>query len=277
MSTKQYSVILLALAVVISIFFLGNTTFPKKKLIAEQKNSVNLTSLINETEAKFTPKQEEHFHHLEADLANATTDSAKIAANGELASFFENSVESEELAAFYFAEKVKLENSEKNLTFAANLILKNCINDDGNFLKKGFRANIAKQLFEKALLLNPNKDSLQIGLGGCYMFGAGGDNPMEGISKVLGALQKDSTNAYAHKMLGFGNLQNGQTEKAVDRFIKAYNYNTADEGLIPYIALLTKKLGNATLSKEWYNKAKALFSNDVKMQEAFDKEYNDIK
>lgn len=277
MNTKQISVIIISLLAISCIYIFGNTTFPKKSIEKQQQTIVSVNSILEEIKPSLDKVKKEHLTHLLEDLKTAQTDTVKKNAFGSLAVFFENDIENEELAAYYFAEKVKLENSQKNLTFAANLILKNCINDDGNVAKRGFRANVAKTLYEKALLQNPENDSLNIGLGGCYMFGAGGNNPMEGISKVLAVLKKDSTNPFAHKMLGFGNLQNGQTDKAVERFIKSYNNNKEDVGLVPYIALLSKRLGKMEMSKEWYDKAKLIFQSEPKMLEAFKAEYDSIK
>jgi tetratricopeptide (TPR) repeat protein len=275
---KQYIVIGIALITAAVLYYFGNTSYPKKALEAQQTQlqSVSTTTLLQEVDGSLTPKQKEHLQHLQQDLSNATSDTAKISAYFDLAGFFENDTENEELAAYYYAEKVKLENSQKNLTFAANLLLRNCINDNPT-AKRNFRAGIAKELFEKALQNEPESDSLKIGLGGCYMHGAGGANPMEGIQKVLGALQKDSTNAYAHKMLGFGNLQNGQYEKAVDRFIKSYQYNNNDKMLLWDIAVGSKRNGNMELSDTYYKKAKEAFAVNPQLLADFEKEYKATK
>jgi hypothetical protein len=45
-------------------------------------------------------------------------------------------------------------------------------------------ATQAKELFDKALIINPNNDSTKIGIGVCYMFGNISDNPMQGILAI---------------------------------------------------------------------------------------------
>ena len=273
LQTKQYTVIIIALMLIGSAYFLGNTTYPLQKIAAAQQAQLTIETLLTKAAEPLNAKQKEHAAHLASEVIKTTSDSAKAITYNELLAFWGSEVKNDEIAIYYVAEKAKLENSEKNLTFAANLILDNCINNNTDQAKKGFKANIAKSLFEKAIILNPNNDSLQVGLGGCYMFGAGGTNPMEGISKVLGVIQKDSTNAYAQKMLGYGNLQNGQLDKAAGRFEKAYLYNNNDIGLVPYLALLYKKLGNKEAANMWYIKAKEVFVTNKQVLQEFEKEY----
>jgi tetratricopeptide (TPR) repeat protein len=273
LNTKQYSVIIIALTTIGAIYFFGNRKYPQKKIITAQQQTITVESLTKDAEAKLTAEQKEHLKHLTADLKAAASNTEKISATTELIAFWGGDLKNDELAVWYVGEKAKLENSEKNLTFAANLILENCINNSEDFLKKGFKAKVAKELFEKALVLNPMKDSLKIGLGGSYMFGANPENPMEGISKVLGVLQKDSTNAYAQKMLGYGNMQNRQFDKALDRFMKSYKYNPADDGLVIDIALLCKQLGKVEETNIWKQKATVILAKTPELLKAFEQEF----
>jgi tetratricopeptide (TPR) repeat protein len=193
-----------------------------------------------------------------------------------LSNFFETTIENRELAAYYFAEKVKLENSQKNLTFAANRILEGCLSDF-NSPNRNFRATIAKELFEIALKVAPNDDSLKIGLGGAMMHGATGTDIMAGPNLVRGIIAKDSTNAYAHKMLGFGNLQNGDIKTAIKRFIKSYTYNPSDTYLVLDIAIFAKTAKDNALANEWYSKAKVLHQSNKQVWQSFDTEYQALK
>jgi tetratricopeptide (TPR) repeat protein len=278
LNTKQYAVIVIAFTLIGTIYFFGNRKYPMKKIMVAQQNSITVESLLQQAENQLNNPQKNQLQKLQAELLHAGTDSAKIVQYEALIDFWGREVNNEELAVWYFAQKAKLENSEKYLTFAANFILNNCITDDGDPFKRGFKAKQAKELFEKALLLNPEKDSLIIGLGGCYMLGGGGSaSPMDGISKVLGIVRKDSTNAYAHKMLGYGNLQNGQTNQALERFIKAYNYNKEDIGLVPYIALLSKKLGKTAQANLWLEKTKLVFADKPELVKKFETEFQSSK
>ena len=63
-------------------------------------------------------------------------------------------------------------------------------------------ANESKQLFEKALVLDPGNDSLKVGLGSCYLFGNISETPMEGIMMIRDVAERDPSNMYAQYMLG---------------------------------------------------------------------------
>jgi tetratricopeptide (TPR) repeat protein len=273
LNTKQFSVIIVALTAIGIIFFLGNTKYPQKTIIKKQQESITVASLLQEADKELSVQQKEHLNHLNEDFVAAKNDTSKLQAYEALIKFWGADARVDELAVHFVAEKAKLENSEKNLTFAADLILSNCIEDNSNMFKKGFKATIAKELYEKAIAKNPTNDSLKIGLGGSIMFGAKTEDPMAGTVIVLDIVKKDSTNAYAHKMLGYGGLLTGQTEKALDRFIKSYTYNKNDIGLVPYIALLSKKLGKTELAETWFKKAKEVLAAEPNLLKQFEQEF----
>jgi tetratricopeptide (TPR) repeat protein len=275
---KQLIVASIGLSMVVGLYLFGNTSIPRAKQNPQSGAAPTLTvqALLDKAEAALDKKQHEHLHHLLDDAEKAPNDSAKANAYYILTNFFETTVDNQELAAYYYAEKLKLENSQKNLTFAANFLLNGCIND-GNIPNRNFRATIAKQLFEKALKTAPNDDSLKIGLGGALMHGAQSENIMAGPQTVLEVVRRDSTNAYAHKMLGLGNMQNGQMDKAIERFIKSYQNNPSDTYLVLDIAIFAKSAKMNTIANEWYTKAKALHQSNKAVWPNFDKEYQNIK
>ncbi len=277
MQIKQYSVVIIAVTAIFATYFMGSTKFPQQKIVAEQQKAVTKESLIAAAEVSFTANQKAHLLHLNQDLSIANTDTAKSKTYEELIEFWGRDAKNDELAAYYYAQKAKLENSEKNLTFAANLILMNCLNDNSNSFKKGFKANLAKEMFEKALVFNPTNDSLNIGLGGSYMLGATSDNPMKGTLVLLDMVKKDSTNAYAQKMLGYGGLLTGQTEKAIERFIKSYSYNKEDQNLVIDITLLSKSIGKIDQANKWYAIAVKQFANNPELLKEFQKEFQSKK
>jgi predicted Zn-dependent protease len=274
---KQYTVVIIAVTALFATYFMGSTKFPQQKIAAEQQKAMTNESLIASAEINFTAAQKSHLQHLNEDLINAKSDTQKGKTYEELIEFWGRDAKNDELAAFYYTQKAKLENSEKNLTFAANLILVNCLNDNTNSLKKGFKANLAKELFEKALVFNPTNDSLNIGLGGSYMLGATSDNPMKGTLVLLEMVKKDSTNAYAQKMLGYGGLLTGQTEKAIERFIKSYSYNNQDQNLVIDIALLSKSIGKMDQANKWYAIGNKLFADNPSLLKEFQKEFQSSK
>ena len=111
----------------------------------------------------------------------------------QIASFYRDTAHLLLPFAYYTGEAAKLENSEKSLTFAARFFLENARKQDDEGLKK-WMANESKELFEKALVLDPGDDSLKVGLGSCYIFGNIADNPMQGIMMIREVADRDPSN-----------------------------------------------------------------------------------
>jgi tetratricopeptide (TPR) repeat protein len=156
---------------------------------------------------------------LEQSVIRGDVKKQKLDVFHQLAHFWKDSARIFEPYAWYEAEAARLENSEKSLTFAAHLFLENLRNEENDRLKR-WKALQAKDLFERSLRINDKNDSSTVGLGACYIFGNIADNPMEGILKVRQVVERDSTNIFAHMVLGHGSLISGQYDRAIDRFGK---------------------------------------------------------
>lgn len=118
------------------------------------------------------------------------------------------------LAAHYFSLCAKLENSEKKLTFAAQLFLDLARNEHAEALQH-WEADNAISCFEQLIKLNPNNDSAKIGLAECY-FGTG--EAMKGVVVLKEITNKEPDNIAANLLLGQQGLISGQFEKAKLRF-----------------------------------------------------------
>jgi tetratricopeptide (TPR) repeat protein len=155
--------------------------------------------------------------------------------------------------AKYTAEAAKLENSEKSLTFAAQLILEEALLVEDKPLQT-WMAVEARGLFEKALQLHPHNDSAAIGLGSCFFFGAASPDepPMKGVMMIREAAERNPTNAYAQRMLGIGAAVSGQTEKAAERFKSVIQLEPDNMDIILRLAGLYEQTGNKNEAKRWY-------------------------
>jgi hypothetical protein len=115
-----------------------------------------------------------YVNRLENSVVRGNVKNQQIETDRQLAGFWKDSVENGFLAsAYYTAEAAKLENSEKSLTFAAQLFLNNLRGQDNPALKN-WMALESRDLFEKDEKLNTNNDSTKIGLGETYIWGTGG-------------------------------------------------------------------------------------------------------
>lgn len=153
----------------------------------------------------------------------------------------------------YMGEAAKLESSEKNLTFAARLLLTELQTVEEQPLKV-WMAMEAKELFEKALELNPVSDSNKVGLGSTYFFGAAGNEPpMKGIAMIREVAEKDPQNAYAQYMLGVGASVSGQLPKAIERFTKVVELEPENLDALLRLADASEQSGDKAAAKKWYS------------------------
>ena len=157
-----------------------------------------------------------------------------------------------------------MDNSEKNLTFAAQLILDN-LRGEQDEAKLNWKTEQAVGLFEQALQLNPENADLKIGLGSCYIYGKGRtgkpEETMKGIQQLLSVVRKDSANMKAQLVLGVGGYLSGQYDKAIDRLQKVV---TAEPGNIEAIAFMADAYaakGDKTEAIKWYQVLKRVANN----------------
>jgi tetratricopeptide (TPR) repeat protein len=201
------------------LFIFGKTVAKKDKPAQDQAvtaGSVSFSQILTDLKKGLKPYQLDYVTRLENAVSRGDIKEQQVHINHQLASFWRDTLNAFLPYAWYTAEAAKLENSEKNLTFAAHLMESRLMEADNPALQNWLATN-AKVLFEKALELNPDNDSSKIGLGACYMFGNISDNPMEGILKVRAVAEKDPENIYAQKMLVFGGMKTGQYDKAIER------------------------------------------------------------
>jgi tetratricopeptide (TPR) repeat protein len=258
----------------ILIFFFGETIPPKKKNAVVQTDSsastvrsVTTQDVLNASKAKLTPFQLSYVNSLEHSVVRGDVKDQQINSYTQLANFWRDSVRDGFLVyAYYSGETAKLENSEKKLTFAAQLFLENLRGQDDAGLKT-WMADNAKQLFERSLQLNPNNDSSKVGLGACYIFGSSAGSPqevMQGIQRILEVANRDTTNMYAQFMLGLGGEMSGQFDKAIERLTKVIQHEPDNVEAILTLAEINEKKGNKKEAVKCYNDAKK-FINDEKI------------
>lgn len=165
--------------------------------------------------------------------------------------------------AKYLGEAAKLENSEKNLTFAAHLFLREAQSVSEQPLQI-WLAKEAKELFEKALEVNPANDSTKVGLGSTYFFGgAGNEPPMRGIALIREVAEKNPDDSFSQYMLGIGSTISGQWPKAIERFEKVLALEPQNLELILRLADTYEKSGDKANAKKKYE----LFLQTVKSLE----------
>ena len=273
MPKKQLIIAVTGLALVIILFIFGNTIAPKSKVeapVAKAVKSFDILQFISEEKKHLSASQLINLSKLENSVTRGDVISQSITANTQLANFWKDSIKSFEPYAYYLSEAAKLDKSEKNLTFAAQLILNN-LRAEQDEAKLKWKTATAVALFEKAIELNPENDDLKVGLGSCYIFGkgrAGGpEETMKGIQQLLSVVRKDSNNMKAHMMLGVGGFVSGQYDKAIERLQKVIKAQPDNIEAVAFLADAYAAKGDKAEAIKWYTISKRLVNDSHYSQE----------
>ena len=262
---QQLIVVAGGIALLLGLFIFGRTKPDPKKLAqptqTTREEQLDSRSILETAKSRLSPEQQARLTILENSVVRGDVVSQKIKVYQQLADFWKDSAKVFEPFAYYFGEKAKLENSEKNLTFAAHLYLRQLKAVDQQSLQV-WMASQAKELFEKALILNPLNDSSKVGLGSCFIFGASGaSSPMEGIQRILEVANRDSTNMYAQFMLGYGGIMTGQYDKAINRLDRVVKAEPDNSEAVFLLAEAYERHGDSKQAAHWYEVGKKFVNN----------------
>ena len=273
MSKKQLIIAIAGVVLVALLFIFGNIVAPKSKVqapIAKAVKSFNILQFIEEEKKHLSASQLINLSKLENSVTRGDVSSQLFTANTQLANFWKDSVKSFEPYAYYLSEAAKLDKSEKNLTFAAQLILDN-LRSEQDEAKLNWKTAQAIALFEKAIELNPDNDDLKVGLGSCYIFGkgrvGGPEETMKGIQQLLSVVRKDSNNMKAQMMLGVGGYVSGQYDKAIERLQKVIKAQPDNIEAIAFLADAYAAKGDKAEAIKWYTISKRLVNDSHYSQE----------
>ena len=265
MKKPQWITIGIALLLIIGIFFFGKTTPGKKNVVAETHSeddghdhgnqaTISIDSILVMAKKQLGPDQVTRINMLENSISRGDVKEQQLKVYHQLSHFWGDSMRLFAPYAWYEAEAARLENSEKTLTFAAHLFLENLQQEQNPALLK-WEAEQAKDLFERSLKINPDNDSSKIGLGATYLFGNILTNPMEGLSKIMEVVNKDSTNIYAQMTLVKGSILSGQIDKAINRLTTVNRLQPDNIEAILMLAEVYERKGDKATAAGWYKKS----------------------
>jgi len=253
---QQWIAVAIGAVLLFGIYTFGKFTPPHEDHAEHagpgEAKSFEINAFINDQKKDLSPTQSAYLTTLEDALTRGDLVKQRIDNFHALSDFWRDSAKSYLPFIYYTAEKAKLENSEKNLNFAAHSMLEE-LRGISDVELKTWMANQANDLFSRSLKINPNNDSTIIGLGSTYFFGVSG-SPMEGILKIRAISEKDPNNVFAQFMLGYGGLVSGQTEKAAERFKKVIKLDPTNTEAIFLLAELYEKAGDKKSAIEWYQR-----------------------
>ena len=271
----------------IAVIFIYGRRVPKKYNIptpptnnvganTSANTEVNTDSILQISRRQLSQEQSTRLAMLENSISRGDVKDQKLKVYHQMAHFWGDSIGLFPPYAWYEAEAARLENSEKSLTFAAQLFLSSLQQDqqaDAQLTK--WKALQARDLFERSLKINPNNDSSKVGLGGCILFGNISDNPMEGLKMIMDVTKKDSTNIYAQMMLVQGALISGQFDKAITRLQSVNRMQPDNIEAILMLADLYERNNDKATAISWYKKSLP-FIKKADLKEVIEKRINDL-
>lgn len=263
---KQIWLVSLGSVLLLSVLFFFGRTKPHPKGTMEVNGAgasavIQTGNMLEAAKKQLRPEQLARVTVLENSITRGDLVNQKISLYGQLASYWKDSVGATAPYLWYQGEKAKLENTEKNLNFAAQSFIEE-LKADGDPQFRSWMADQAKALFEKALELNPDNDSAKVGWGSSFIFGASGaSSPMEGIMKIREVAQKDSTNMYAQFMLGYGAMITGQFDRATERLSTVVRNQPENTEALFLLAEAYERAGNKGEAINWYRTGQKKVSN----------------
>lgn len=262
MRKQQWILILSGVTLLLLLYFFGNTVAPNKPAppAAAASNApavLTTKDVLTKYKSGLDTQQLQKITQLENSVVRGDVRNQQIHVYHQLASYWGDTLHNGEVEAYYTGEAAKLENSEKSLTFAAHLLLDDMMSSSDASMQR-WLATQAKELFDKALIINPNNDSTKIGIGVCYMFGNISDNPMQGILAIREIADKNPDNLYAQMMLGLGGVQSGQYDKAAERFLAVVEKQPNNIEAVLNLAGVYERLGNKAEAVKWYKRSLTL-------------------
>ena len=263
MKRQQFILILSSLVLFSYLFFFGRT-FPDKKdlpvspvVSSNNPPTISTKDLLLQAKSKLSAQQSIHIVQLENSVVRGDVKDQQISVYNQLAKFWGDTMHNDNLSAYYTGEAAKLENSEKKLNFAAQILLEDLMAED-NVALKNWQATNAQALFQESLKINPANDSAKIGIGACYMFGNIADNPMQGILVVRQIAEKNPDNLYAQTILGLGDEKSGQFDKAVERFSLVVKKQPDNLEAVFHLAEVYDQKGDKANAIKWYKTAEQM-------------------
>ncbi len=267
MKKTQLLIILSGLLLFSVLYFFTPRFAPKANTPSTQSTenqTVTTESILNTAKLALTESQKFSLLSIENQLNKAKNQADSLKSYKAMTQFWADSAQKLAPYLYFTYRAALLENSEKSLTFAAQLLVDNLLTPDAPPALQPWIAGNAKVLLEKALVINPKNDSAKINLGACYLFGNLSDNPMQGITKIKEVVDTDSTNSYGQFILALGGKKSGQYDKAIERFLTVLKIKPNHIEAMIHLAECYELTNQKEKAIEWYTKV----SNSVNIPEA---------
>jgi tetratricopeptide (TPR) repeat protein len=267
-----------------SLLFFGTTVAPKEAsaipaFAPHNIPSFDIDGYIIASEKGLTLNQKNYIGDLANSVKRGDVKDQQIKVYDALAGFWRDSAKEEDIANYYKGKSAELVNSEKNLTFAARLILDRLRGEQEND-KRTWEAEQAIGLLDKAIAMDPDNDDLKVDLASCYVFGKGmAGDPMEtmkGVRQLLDIVDRDPNNMKAQLVLGIGGVISTQYDKAIQRLTTVVTKQPDNLEAVSWLADAYASKGDKANAIKWYEYSKRL-ENDPKFSKEVDERIKELQ
>ena len=268
MQKSQLFVIAAALIAVFSLYVFGRTVPPQQAKAASPVmpatapmagnavKAADFSTLLQQAKGKIPPVKLMEITTLENSVVRGDVKEQQIKAYRQLASVWDSLMQGP-VAAHYLGEAAKLENSEKSLTFAANLFLNYLQHTDDESVRK-WESNEAVDLLQKAQALDPKNDTIKVAIANAQV--QGGD-VMDGVQQLLAVIREDSDNVDANLLLGKLSVTSGQYDKAIERLENVIAKSPDNAEAIYFLAISFREKGDNAKAITYFERCKAVVKN----------------
>ena len=268
----HYITLAAAVTLIALLYWGGNTVPPREKPVAEMQrpnsggnvtpgpNTVNPASfdaLIAESKKQLPKTVADSVLAIENEIAAIHEPSRMAASFIKLSDIWQRN-KWYPAAVFYKAKAAKLENSEKSLTFAAQLFLELLEHEENRAVQMA-EAQEAIACLELALKLNPENKEATLAMASAYIQGTA--EPMKGVQMLLAITREKPNDVPANMLLGRMSIQSGQFEKAIKRFETVLQQEPENKEALYFLAQAYEGTGNKQKAIELLEKCKKVVNN----------------
>lgn len=263
----HYISIAIAILLVVILYYGANTVPPKKsgatQPMSESRGpmqpqiiSASFDSILNASRKNIPAHANDEIKNLENKLSQISDSSKMPDLIDSLAHVWQQHKQFP-VAAYYFLKSGKLENSEKKLTFAAQLFLDLARKANSESVQ-AWEGQLAIEGFNKVLEIDPKNDSVKIDLAECYI---GTGSTMQGVLLLRDVSDRNPDNIRANIILGQQGIVSGQLDKAMGRFERVLKLEPNNVEAILGLAEVYKNKGDKEKAKELLEQSKKIMNN----------------
>ena len=264
MKNNQFLFLLVAIGLIGLIYFFGSTKPPQNTTskTADHANTeaISATFPFDSLKTVFlnqmNTKNASTITNLEKQLTNSTT-ALQSGVYDTLVRLWK-AADKLNMAAYYFGEKAKLENSEKNLNFAGQLHL-DLMHEAPYQGLQIWEAKQAISCFDQSLQSNPNNDTVKMALASCFIQGVG--ETMKGVQILLGIVKEHPDHVPANILLGKMAVQSQQFDKAIVRLERLKTIEPKNTEVLYFLAEAYKGKGEKEKAIVLFEQCKKLVNN----------------